>query len=261
MSRPGSDSLRARHEIAHGRKLAAGGAESMWGWGTPAGRLRADRRCALIAEGAALRPGTTALEIGCGTGHFTERFAATGARIIAVDISPDLLELAAGRRLPADRVRFLDRRFEDVRCDDPDLAGWAPRGFDAVIGSSILHHLDIDAALPAIQGLLKPGGRLSFAEPNLLNPQVLMERKLRRFFPYVSEDEWAVVRWRLSRDLRRAGFDRIAIDPFDWLHPSTPPALIPLVGGLGRFAEGVPGLREFAGSVFIRARRREDRGV
>lgn len=247
---------RAQHEIEHGRRLADGGAESMWGWGTPAGQLRARRRGALIAAGGALGPGRTALEIGCGTGLFTEAFAATGARVIAVDISPDLLELAEHRRLPPDRVRFLERRFETLRLDDPGLAGWAPDGFDAVIGSSVLHHLELEPALAALFALIKPGGRLSFAEPNLLNPQVLMERKLRRFFPYVSEDEWAIVRWRMKRDLDRAGFTDVAIDPFDWLHPATPPPLIGVVSAVGRTIEHVPGLREFAGSVFIRAGRR-----
>ena len=32
---------RILHEIAHGRTLADGVPEEAWGWGTPAGRLRA----------------------------------------------------------------------------------------------------------------------------------------------------------------------------------------------------------------------------
>src|SRR5438270_13417090 len=88
---PELSATRAKHEILHGRKLALGHAETTWGWGTPAGKLRADRRAELIARGARLCPGMRALEIGCGTGLFTEWFARTGADIIAVDISPDLL--------------------------------------------------------------------------------------------------------------------------------------------------------------------------
>src|SRR5947209_2941817 len=77
---------RANHEILHGRKLAAGHAETTWGWGTPAGKQRASRRAAMIAHGARLGPGVRALEIGCGTGLFTECFALSGAEIVAVDI-------------------------------------------------------------------------------------------------------------------------------------------------------------------------------
>jgi predicted TPR repeat methyltransferase len=50
------------------------------------------------------------LEIDCGTGMFTRMFAPTGARIVAVDISGDILAKARERGLPADRLRFLNLR-------------------------------------------------------------------------------------------------------------------------------------------------------
>ena len=249
------DPARAAHEISHGRKLAEADTEFIWGWGTPAGQLRAQRRGQLIAQRARLSADVCALEIGCGTGLFTEMFARSGARIVAVDISPELLAKAQGRNLPSDRVRFLERRVEEFALDDPAIADWAAGGFDAVIGSSVLHHLELAPALHALRRLLKPGGRFSFAEPNLLNPQVLLERKARWLFPSVSDDEWAVVRWRMTADLERAGFDDVTIEPFDWLHPATPPSLIPVVKSAGRVLERIPGVREFAGSVLIEARR------
>src|SRR5215470_6599353 len=92
---------RGDREIEHGKRLAALETETVWGWGTPAGRLRAKRRAMLIGEGARLGPGVRVLEIGCGTGLFTEAFAATGADIVAVDISPELVDIAKRRGLPA----------------------------------------------------------------------------------------------------------------------------------------------------------------
>ena len=124
-----SNSSRAAHEIEHGRKLVQREPELIWGWGTAAGRLRASRRADLIINGAALDPGKRALEIGCGTGLFTEKFVRTGAQIIAVDISPDLLEKARARGLPESQVRFLAKPFEQCDVEGP---------FDAVIGSSVL---------------------------------------------------------------------------------------------------------------------------
>jgi 2-polyprenyl-3-methyl-5-hydroxy-6-metoxy-1,4-benzoquinol methylase len=233
---------RAAHEIEHGKYLAAGATEALWGWGTPAGTRRAARRGDLILEGARIGPSSRVMEIGCGTGLFTERFAQSGAQIVAVDLSPDLLALARQRHLP--NVRFLEQSFEDCAVDGP---------FDAVIGSSVLHHLDLDRAWPRIFALLKPGGRLSFAEPNMLNPQVFCERHFRRLFPQVSPDETAFVRRRLARELARVGFTSIDIQPFDWLHPATPPALIPGVSAVGRILEAVWPVREFAGSLRIRA--------
>ena len=238
-----------QREIEHGKLLASMQTEKIWGWDTPAGRLRADRRAALIIRGGHLAPGTQALEIGCGTGMFSERFAQTGARLVAVDISGDLLRKAIARKLP-ERVTFLEKRFEDCEVDGP---------FDAVIGSSILHHLDINASFAKIYALLRPGGTMSFAEPNMLNPQVFLERRFRRWFPCVSPDETAFVRWRLAGVLSTAGFERIEITPFDWLHPSTPESLIDSVKRIGGWLERIPIVRELAGSLWICARRPSNR--
>jgi len=236
----------ATHEIAHGKKLAAGDTERAWGWGTPAGRERAARRGRMLAAGARLGPGMRVLEIGCGTGLFTEMLAHSGASLVAVDISEDLLEKARAKGLPADRVVFLNKRFEDCDVDGP---------FDAVVGSSILHHLEIEAALAKIHELLKPGGIMTFAEPNMLNPQVFIERKLRFLFPNVSPDETAFTRSGISRLLRDAGFTEIRVIPHGWLHPALPRACMGIVSKLECLLEAIPVVREFAGSLCIRARR------
>jgi 2-polyprenyl-3-methyl-5-hydroxy-6-metoxy-1,4-benzoquinol methylase len=239
---------RSAAEIAHGAKLAEGAPEEIWGWATPAGKRRAIRRAQLISAAASLAPGVRALEVGCGTGMFTEMFARTGASLLAVDISPDLIARARLRGLPEDQVVFRRDRFEDCGVAGP---------FDAVIGSSVLHHLDVEEGLRKIHALLAPGGVLSFAEPNYLNPQVFAERAFRflPIFSHVSPDETAFVRFGLRRLLRKVGFAEIAIRPFDWLHPATPARLIGLVERVGRGLEAIPLLREFSGSLLIRARR------
>ena len=243
----GSD--RTNHEIEHSKVLAQSDPELIWNWDTPAGRLRAKRRADLIIHGSKIGQGVKALEIGCGTGLFTEMFAQSGVNLLAVDISPDLLEKARKRNLPSDRVLFVEKRFENCDIDGP---------FDAVIGSSVLHHLDIETALKKIYGLLKPGGFMCFAEPNMLNPQVFVERKFRFLLPclwYVSPDETAIIRWKHRDLLKKTGFEKIKIVPFDWLHPATPIPLIPLINKIGRLLEITPVFREFAGSLYIQCRR------
>ncbi len=239
---------RACNEIDHGRKLAAGDTEAIWGWTTPAGRIRARRRAEMIIRGAGLRPGIRALELGCGTGLFTALFAQTGAHITAVDISPDLLDRARRKQLPADRVTFVQTRFED--CDQ-----LGP--FDAVVGSSVLHHLEVQESIEKIFTLLRPGGVLSFAEPNMLNPQAFLERRFHNLpmFSYVSPDETAFVRWKLKGLLESVGFVDVRITPHDWLHPATPRPLIGTVKALGSVLEWAPLIREFSGSHFIYGRR------
>lgn len=240
-------SSRAEHEIAHGRKLSQAGAEQIWGWSTPAGQVRFRRRAAWIAAQAGLRPGVRALEIGCGTGNFTEVFAQSGADILALDISEDLLAQARARRLPPN-VRFVCRPFEAL-----EEAG----GFDAVIGSSVLHHLEIRPALAGIFRLLRPGGVMAFAEPNMLNPQIMIEKNI----PWVKErmgdspDETAFFRGQMRRLLREAGFEQIQVTPRDWLHPAVPERWIPAVLKIEAALDRTPLLREIGGSLYIRAAR------
>src|SRR4029450_6753102 len=106
-------------------------------------------------------PGKRALEVGCGTGVFLEKVAACGADIVGIDLSEDLLAKA--------RVRLAGKA--NVRVD-PSNARDPPYPHDTVgaaYGSSILHHLDLSAALEAVHRVLKPGGRIVFAEPNIVN--------------------------------------------------------------------------------------------
>jgi 2-polyprenyl-3-methyl-5-hydroxy-6-metoxy-1,4-benzoquinol methylase len=236
-------------EILHGKKLAQTEPEKIWGWKTPAGKFRAVRRAELIASGAGLGPGIHALEIGCGTGIFTKMFAQTGARLTAVDISPDLLKIARTKRLLEDRVQFLEKPFEACEVNRP---------FDAVIGSSILHHLNIEPALKRIYSLLKSGGMMSFAEPNMLNPQIMVQKNIPVIKAYLgdSPDETAFIRWSFNDLLCKIGFKNIKIQPFDWIHPNTPRRMIPLVRYAGGILEKTPILREFAGSLYIQCQRR-----
>lgn len=237
---------RALHEIEHGKFLASQGAEETWGWGTPAGKRRAAKRAAKVIAAAKLGPGVRALELGCGTGMFTQVFAATGAQVTGNDISPDLVEIAK-RHNPG--VEFVCARFEDLP---------ASRPYDAVIGSSVLHHLELGPALTKSFELLKPGGHFAFAEPNMLNPQVFAERTfLRKALKYVSPDETAFVRWSLAATLREHGFVDIRITPFDWLHPAIPDRLIEFTEAFGALVEQVPAAREFSGSLLISCKKPE----
>src|SRR5271163_2243361 len=90
--------LAQRHarEIEHGARIALE-AEEVGGWSSPAGRVRARRRADLLLRLGKVRPGSHVLELGCGIGIFTELLAGSGAHILGIDISEDLLRRADGR--------------------------------------------------------------------------------------------------------------------------------------------------------------------
>jgi 2-polyprenyl-3-methyl-5-hydroxy-6-metoxy-1,4-benzoquinol methylase len=233
---------RLTHEIEHGKKISEN-AESVWNWSSPAGQVRADRRAKYFVDVAKITRTDKVLEIGCGTGLFTNKvYVQTGASITATDLSSDLLNQAKSKY---PQINFV---IEDaMRMSFPD------NSFDVVFGSSVLHHLDMKSSLVEIYRVLKKNGRMVFAEPNMLNPQILIQKNV----PYIKEklgdspDETAIVRWKFSNMMREAGFRNVRIFPYDFLHPVTPAALIPLVNSIGKIVEKIPLLREIAGSVII----------
>jgi SAM-dependent methyltransferase len=235
---------RLQHEIEHGRYLVQHGAGEIWNWEGPAGRLRWRRRVQMLT--CHIQGGMNVLELGCGTGLFTQELAKTGASILAIDISPDLLEVAR-RECPASNVEFEVQNAYALTCADA--------AFDSVVASSVLHHLEIDQALAEIYRVLRPGGTIRFTEPNMLNPQIAIQKNVpavkRRLGD--SPDESAFIRWSLQRRLSRVGFHQIKVTPFDFLHPKVPAGCIPVVRAIENVLEKTPLLSEFAGSLFIRA--------
>ena len=89
------------------------------------------------------------LEVGCGWGEFAARMRdELGATVVAVDLSPRMVELA--------RERGVDARVGDVQQLPFDDAS-----FDCAVANWMLYHApDIDRALAELARVLRPGGRL-----------------------------------------------------------------------------------------------------
>jgi len=236
---------RIDNELAHGRKISRN-AEFYWGWSGAAGRLRSQRRAGMYKSAGNLGPGKKALEIGCGIGIFTSLLAGSGAVIIAVDLSPDLAERARAQN-PAPNVSYKVMNVENLEFQD--------NSFDCVYGSSVLHHLNLAKALPEMLRVLKPGGTFVFTEPNMLNPQIMLMKKIKPLGALLgdSPDETAFFSWEIKRILLAAGFSGVKAVPFDFLHPWVPGPLAPAAQSLGAVLERIPLMREIAGSLLITA--------
>src|SRR5262249_29203749 len=152
---------RIAKEIQHGRFLAEHGAGEVWSWEGAGGKVRWARRVKMAS--GHLLPGMSVLEVGCGTGYFTRELARFGADIVAIDVSPELLEIAKAN-CSAPNVRYEIQNAYELSYSDAL--------FDSVVGSSVLHHLESKAALCEIYRVLKRGGSVYFTEPNMLNPQI-----------------------------------------------------------------------------------------
>jgi len=101
---------------------------------------------------------TRILEVCCGTGLFARMLSELGGRVIAVDISPRMIEIA--KRY--DTTGAVDFRVADAR--DPSLADDGP--FDLVIESLGLHALDPDIRAGIVDGMRRhTKHRALFIEP------------------------------------------------------------------------------------------------
>lgn len=237
---------RLQNEIEHGKYLAREGAGEVWNWESPAGKVRWQRRVKMLTTH--LKPKDSVLEIGCGTGYFTREIAKTGAMVTAIDISPELLQIAK-EEIPDTNVTFLLENAYELSFNDLT--------FDSIVGSSVLHHLEIAKAIQEMFRVLKPGGSIFFTEPNMMNPQIALQKNIPALKRKLgdSPDETAFFRWSLRKLLLKSGFVNISTVPFDFLHPAVKPSLIPFISSVGVSVEKIPLLKEIAGSLFISAQK------
>lgn len=237
---------RIQNEIEHGKYLAREGAGEVWNWESPAGKMRWQRRVEMLT--AHLKPTDKVLEIGCGTGYFTKEIVKTGAFVTAIDISPELLDIAKLEIKESNVIFVLDNAY-DLSFD--------ANSFDSIVGSSVLHHLEIEKAVSEMFRVLKPGGSFYFTEPNMMNPQIALQKNIPALKRKLgdSPDETAFFRWSLIKLMRNTGFVDISIKPFDFLHPAIPVSLIPFIMTIGKTIEKLPLFKEIAGSLYISARK------
>ncbi len=101
-------------------------------------------------------PGRATLDLGCGEGRLGAELALAGHRVVGVDSSPRMVELARGRH-------------EALVADAADLP-FADGAFDLVVAFMSLMDLDdLDGAVAEAARVLEPGGRLVASIEHPLN--------------------------------------------------------------------------------------------
>ena len=100
------------------------------------------------------------LDFGCGDGWLSVPLAQLGNRVHGFDISEVLIARAKQRAAASnvsENVSFAEMAAENLN--------YPAEHFDLIIGTSILHHTDLESALRRIWTVLKPSGTAVFLEP------------------------------------------------------------------------------------------------
>ena len=94
------------------------------------------------------QPGESILDLGCGTGHLTEKIANFGATVVGIDSASTMIEQA--------RTHYPHLRFEVADATNLQFT----EQFDAVFSNAVLHWIkESEKVVASICRALKPGGR------------------------------------------------------------------------------------------------------
>jgi SAM-dependent methyltransferase len=161
---------------------------------------------------AAIAPGERVLDVATGPGTLALAAAARGARVSAIDFSPEMIaELC-------DAIRRTSSTKIDAHVADARALPFASSEFDAVFAMFALNLMcDRGKALREILRVLKPNGRAVFATPTTM-PRLAVFQEIRaiirRAIPELdiqlalplSEPE------ELEREVRAAGFSQVIVE-------------------------------------------------
>ena len=95
---------------------------------------------------------TESLDIGCGTGSFSRHLATCSDRVLALDLSPQMIRIARER---SEEYPNIDFQITNVRTWE-----FPTERFDCIASIATLHHLPLEEMLYKMKRALKDGGSL-----------------------------------------------------------------------------------------------------
>lgn len=153
-----------------------------------------------------LKGGDTVFEFGCGTGTTALKLAPAVGRMMATDISAEMIAIAREKAAAESCANV------EFKVATPGAMSCPDATFDVALGFNILHLVkEREAALKGVHRLLKPSGLFISKTPCLaeMNPLIRIAVPLMQLVgkaPYVGFFD----RTGLEREIVAAGFDIIA---------------------------------------------------
>lgn len=144
------------------------------------------------------------IDFGCGSGRISMYFLRRGFNVIGVDVS-------------SHSIQHLENLYQTHKTESwgklETMTSLPINLVDGVVGADILHHIDMPSYLPKIYSLLKQGGRVAFSEPNGLHLPWYAYLWVKRIPWHVEEGLLKCTPRNVHRQLSKAGFQNIKINP------------------------------------------------
>jgi ubiquinone/menaquinone biosynthesis C-methylase UbiE len=136
------------------------------------------------------------LEVGCGFGSFTRLVANRAAHVTAIDLSPQMIEVARERSASYSNLEFTLGDFLQLQLPE--------ESYDCVVTIATLHHLPVSEALEKMKAMLRPGGVLVLHD--LLTDKTFIDMVFNIVKVPVNRAVrfWRTGRFWLPREVRRA---------------------------------------------------------
>jgi SAM-dependent methyltransferase len=241
-----------------------------WYFGSQTRRYIILRRIREVLKRSGIRPGSRALELGCGWAYGSLWARRSGANPVGIDLGLDQLRWAR-RRLPEGATL-------DLAGANAKALPFRDGAFDAVFSVEMLEHVfrpDRPAVMAEIARVLKPGGTVALSTPNAASPIEVVKRLAVRWpalrrrlpeacFPEAADDAAAyhpyhyhhpVAVSELREGLAGAGLEVLGARRFLWALKTGPDALLGVARSLEAAAETIPLVNRLGATTLVWARR------
>jgi SAM-dependent methyltransferase len=216
----------------------------------------AARRRRIVREALGAAPGERILDVGCGPGFYCAELAeevGPSGKVVGIDSSPAMLELAARRCAGHERVELRSGDAVTLPVDDAS--------FDAALCVQVLEYVpDPTVALAKMHRALRPGGRVVVWDVDWATVSLhaldsaLTDLVLRAWDEHLSHPSLPRT---LGPRLRSAGFEKVCMEAHPFctceLDPETyGVALLPFVGA---FVVGRNGITDKQAQAWVSEQR------
>ena len=187
------------------------------------------------------------IDLGCGTGAFTEKLSLLSSNVYGCDISPESIKRAK-HLFP--NMNFSVQDIENLKFKD--------NFFDVIVFSGVLHHF-IDLQLPLMEAkrILKPGGLIFAFDPNLHNPFFWLYRRKKSWLyssQGVTKNEEPLTKKKIKFVMELCKFKKIevyGIANISFKYIKNKKLLLPIYNLVDFFIDKIPYFKNVFGSFLI----------